>query len=146
MVHYSPLVDEHDLILRGKSVNIYQNFLNDFKKKPIWIMPISIIIIPKIMMPWCWRWRWHFFPVPAKVSDLRITSVGTDYVALTWKCQTSHVGVDTYEVKYWKNDDIDEFLSNYTLSNNITLYSMLQRTRYSFQVVIRHTRQLVCLL
>ena len=75
--------------------------------------------------------------VPAQVANLRVISVGMDYITLGWEPPPPEPGVhiQTYEVRYYVGESVEN-ASRLETGNrhNLTLSNLLPQTEYSFQV------------
>ena len=78
--------------------------------------------------------------MPAKVSRVRVTNIGLDYVSLAWDPPNElHTDIDQYEIKYVMRSGST---GNHTYATrlNATVGSLSQETEYSFKVS-RNTSQ-----
>jgi hypothetical protein len=71
------------------------------------------------------------------VSDVRVVSVGVDYITLGWEppIQDPHITIERYEVRY----SVSELNENSTAVDvgrwqNLTLNRLRPQTQYHFQV------------
>jgi len=74
--------------------------------------------------------------VPPKVANIRIVSIGANFIMLTWDPpQSRHFEIETYEVSYYADGSTSENMSfGFTKQPNITLDNLLQQTKYAFKV------------
>ena len=69
-----------------------------------------------------------------KVSNVRVTSVGTDYVSIVWDVPTDAQVVE-YEVKYWIADAVVANTSSlFGNRTNATIAGVAQQSKYTFLV------------
>ena len=75
-------------------------------------------------------------PVPPKVANVRIVSIGANFIMLAWDpTQNRNFEIETYEVMYYADGSTSENQSSgITKQPNITLDNLLQQTKYAFKV------------
>jgi len=73
------------------------------------------------------------FAVPGKVSNVRVTAIGSDTLSVAWDPRDD---VTLYEIRHWELHDVTRISVNVTSSSNFTLLRLSDDTQYSFQVII----------
>jgi ephrin-B len=71
--------------------------------------------------------------VPAKIHNVHVTKVGTDYIGVAWDSQKP-LEIALYEVRHWQTDDVDNATVNCTNSTYLTLVGLVHGTAYSFKI------------